>query len=150
MAITNQLNVRVPDGARDLMTRIARLVRDDSAFLPKLERFISDYEDASVGPLLSERVDSLERRLDRMERAGGIVTPSSTPHLTPTGKNLFGDREGPDPAWTTGTGRGRRLSLEGEKELERRLAAGENNFEIARAMGIKPNAVANRRNRPAP
>lgn len=150
VAITNQLNVRVPDTARDLLLRIARLIRDDSSFAGKLERFINDYEDTSVGPLLSERVDSLERRLDRIERAGGIATPTDTPQRTPTGENLFGELEGPNPAWTTGTGKGRRLSLEGERELERRINAGEDDSAIAKAMGLKLFAVKNRREKIAP
>ena len=149
MAISEQVNVRVPSTARDLILRIARLLRDDTAFGSRLERFINEYEDASVGPLLSERVDRIERRLDGIERKAGVVTPSSTPPVTP-GQNLFGEREGPDPAWTIGEGRGRRRSLEGERELERRIRAGEDNATIAKGMGLRPYAVQNRREGIAP
>lgn len=145
MTPSEQVNVRVPQSARDLILRIARSLRDDTAFAGKLERFLDQYGDGTIGPLLSERVDRIERRLDAMERRGIISTPTDTPRSAPDGTNLFGEREGPDPAWTIGEGRGRRLSLEGERELLRRIEAGEDDATIAKAMGLRTFAVQNRR-----
>jgi DNA-binding NarL/FixJ family response regulator len=53
----------------------------------------------------------------------------------------------PAPGWTTGKGQGRRLNQEGEKQLKRLIRAGWTDAAIARALGVRPNTVANRRKR---
>lgn len=143
---SEQVNVRVPSNGRDLILRLARLMREDSRFSAKLERFLDDIEDKTATPLLGERIEQIERRLLTIETKTGISTPPPTPRRTPH-ENLFGEADGPDPIWTTGEGRGRRLSHEGEKELERRIIAGEDNNTISKAMGLKVFAIQNRRDK---
>jgi hypothetical protein len=53
----------------------------------------------------------------------------------------------PDPGWTTGEGKRRRLTYEGELELERRLAENQSNHEIAKAIGVRRYTVIERRQR---
>lgn len=158
MGATEQVNVRVPSPARELILRIASRLRDDNLFAGRLERWLAEQSDPTAGPLLTERVERLERRVDALEAGRGSVrvatsTPQanpSAPQVAPTeppNLNLFGEEvvDTPDPVWTSGKGRGRRLTPEGEAEIERRIRAGQPDSEIAKAMGVQPFTVANRR-----
>ena len=146
--MTEQVNVRVPPEAKDVILRIARLLREDIAIVGKLELYLEEVTATGIGPALAERMERLERRVETLETGRGPTdTPPRTPSTTPRPfeTDLTGERVTPDPAWTVGEGRGRRLSPEGDRELRRRLDAHQTDTQISHAMGVATNTVANRR-----
>ena len=123
---TRQFNVRIPDEARDVLTRIATRLREDDQFAARLEAWLDTLDDDTADETLAERVARIEARLDGM----GSDTPTDTPQGTP---------------WTTGEGRGRRLTTAGEAEVERRIEAGDDDATVAEALGVSTNTIRVRR-----
>lgn len=72
MAETMQVNVRVPEAARDAMIRLAARLREDPAFVEQLEVFLDAV--APAGLTLLERVALLEDRVRDIELASGLVS----------------------------------------------------------------------------
>lgn len=161
-----QINVRVPLAGRELIKRVAKDIREVPGFRERLERWLSEGGGDERTDFLTARLERLEARfaeLARMVGAGsvpaGISTPAAArqqemfpapaaqtvPRSTkaPAAAGRAGEDQG--EVWAQGEGRGRRLTPAGKAELARRLAAGETNREIAEALGIRPNAVANAR-----
>jgi len=145
MSDTRQFNVRIPDEARDVLTRIATRLREDDKFAARLTAFMDTLDDPTADDSLAERVARIEARLDamggdqlstRVDDVQGI--PTDTPHRDAPSQ--------PDtPALTTGEGRGRRLTTAGEVEVERRIEAGETDDTIATALEVSKNTVRARR-----
>lgn len=83
-----QLNVRVPDEARDLMTTIAARLRHDEGFSDKLAAWLETLNDPTADDSLAERVARIEARLDAMGVAGDdaqLSAPTTpTPQAPPT------------------------------------------------------------------
>ena len=138
MPETRQFNVRIPDEARDVLTRIATRLREDDRFVARLEAFMDTLDDPTADDSLAERVARIEARLDAMGGENRVPTepnftsaPTDTPQDTPT--------------LTTGEGRGRRLTTAGEVEVERRIEAGETDDTIATALEVSKNTVRARR-----
>lgn len=159
MSDTRQFNVRIPDDARDVLTRIATRLREDDKFVARLTAFMDTLDDPTADDSLAERVARIEARLDAM---GGASSPNlgeqvhgqvGQAHDTPS-DNLsdrmntlhrqLGGTEGTPPL-TTGEGRGRRLTTAGEIEVERRIEAGDDDSTIAAALGVSANTVRARR-----
>ena len=154
MPETRQFNVRIPDEARDVLTRIATRLREDDKFAARLTAFMDTLDDPTADDSLAERVARIEARLDAMDapKSGGnpdaslATLPVSTPTDTPQRDVLSQLATADTPALTTGEGRGRRLTTAGEVEVERRIEAGEDNATIARALDVSTNTVQKRRN----
>ncbi|HWL69670.1 MAG TPA: helix-turn-helix domain-containing protein [Geminicoccus sp.] len=143
MAATEQVNVRVPSATRGLILHLAARLRDDQSFAGRLKRWLAEQADPSIGPLLSDRVEHLERHVKALLAARDAAgVPGSTPAAVDSPSNIIPPTV---PGWTTGTGRGRRLTSAGKAEIERRIQAGEPDAEIARSMGVQPYTVANHR-----
>jgi len=150
-----QVNVRVPAHGRDLLQRVAQRLRDDRTFAPKLERWLAELSDPTAGPTLSAQVEALERRVAALEGGRGAQwgdantpmidygNPQGTPGDTPP--NLFGNDMVEPEGFTTGTGRGRRLTLQGENELACLIREGQTDADIARALDVKTFTVKQRR-----
>lgn len=126
---TRQLNLRVPDEARDVLTRVAARLKENEDLIPRLEAWLTGLDEGSAAESVNERLEALERRLSALE--GG--TPASTPQDTPL---------------TSGEGVGRRLTTAGEQEVARRIEAGEDDSTIAEAVGVSTNTVKTRRPKP--
>lgn len=60
MAETVQVNVRVPEEAREVMIKMAARLRDDPLFFIALNRFLDDIGPVAEGLTLTERVAKLE------------------------------------------------------------------------------------------
>jgi len=60
---TAQVNMRVPDDARETVLEIGARLRADPAFADQLRRFL----DGVGNPSLADRVATLEARLDALE-----------------------------------------------------------------------------------
>lgn len=89
MTEPRQLNVRVPDEARDLMTTIAARLRHDEGFADRLAAWLETLDDPTADDTLAERVARLEAWREAMEGAhvseGKVSTPTTpTPPETPT------------------------------------------------------------------
>lgn len=168
MAPNQGVFIRVPDEAKEPLLELAKLLRDNPKVLPRLRGFVKEQSDPAAGSAtLTTRVERLEADMQVMKErvASGIphATPRPTaPHVAPLAdpaverqadiEDLLGTRTQPvpqpvaNPEWFNGKeGRARRLSPEGETELERRIATGFSDNEIARSMGCAVNTVANRR-----
>lgn|GEM_PF-3715773 len=125
--MTNQMNMRVPEHARDLMRRIARMLRDNPELAVDLSSFLDERDGGRmVAGTVAARLADIEARLEAME-TGKAARPAGMPRLV------------------TGTGKGRRLTEAGEEEVRRRLDAGQQDSVIAKALDIHPNTVAGRR-----
>lgn len=134
MSGTRQFNVRVPDEARDVLTRIATRIREDRTFIDRINGWLDTVEDGTADDSLAERVARIEAAL--AERGPvTVTTPSGTPPNTPDDT----------PPLTTGEGRGLRLTEAGEHDLALRIGAGQPDEDIAAAMGISTNTVRARR-----
>ena len=145
MPETRQFNVRIPDEARDVLTRIATRLREDDRFAARLEAFMDTLDDPTADDSLAERVARIEARLDAM---GGDLTAeirSDTPTDTPQRDAPSQVGTADTPALTTGEGRGRRLTTAGEVEVERHIEAGETDDTIATALEVSKNTVRARR-----
>ena len=82
--MTEQVNVRVPPEAKDVILRIARLLREDIAIVGKLELYLEEVTATGIGPALAERMERLERRVETLETGRGPTdTPPRTPSTTP-------------------------------------------------------------------
>lgn len=127
MSETKQVNIRVPDEARDVLARIGARLRTDPGFVAQLESYLDTLDDQTADATLADRVARIEAHLG--------ITPTDNPPGTPPEKST----------WTTGEGRGRRLTPAGEKDIELRIGAGQTDADIAAAMGISLNAVKARR-----
>lgn len=134
MPETRQFNVRIPDEARDVLTRIATRLREDDKFVDRLTAFMDTLDDPTADDSLAERVARIEARLDAMSGENRVPTEPNF-NSTPTDT----------PALTTGEGRGRRLTTAGEVEVERRIEAGETDDTIATALDVSKNTVRARR-----
>ncbi|WP_188913522.1 hypothetical protein [Aureimonas endophytica] len=143
-----QINLRVPDDAKDTLKGVADKIRRDSGFLARLKRFM-DEDDGERSAFLAERMDRLERRVADLETARGGTAPAPHASALPRQENMFdppeGDADSSGTAWATGEGRGRRLTPAGKAEMQRRIAAGERDNEIAAALGVRPNSVVQAR-----
>jgi hypothetical protein len=135
MVETKQVNVRVPPAAADLLLTIAERLRKEPNFAVRLKAWEREQGDPSDGSILSERVTRIESRLAALEQGRGSAQNMSPAPIKPA-RN-----------WTTGKGQGRRLSQDGEKELRCLIRARWTDADIARALGVRPNTVANRRKR---
>lgn len=152
----------------ELIGRIVARFRVDPGFADRLETLLAD---AAADPL-ADRLAEVERRLAALEaRIEEPTVPEVEPvpeveHVPPVAV-----AEEPEPApvteaspspvgeppaasaveepLVTGEGRQRRLTPAGEREVERRLAEGQGDAEIASALGVARNSVANRRRRRA-
>ena len=142
MAEAEQVNVRIPKGAKPAIMRLARLLRQDENFVHRLGRFLDEDQDTDLGALLSQRIDRLERRLAALEVGAPAPTDAgrSPPEIAP--------KPPAEPVWTTGEGRGRRLTEEGERELQRLVSEGLGDSAIAGRLGVKPFTVSARRKKP--
>lgn len=116
---TRQLNLRVPDEARDVLTKLATRLREKPELATRLETWLDGLEDPTRHTL-AERVAVIEARL------GISDTPDSTPQDTPL---------------TMGEGKGQRLTTAGRMEVERRVEAGEDDGTISEAVGVSVNTV---------
>lgn len=132
MSATRQFNVRVPDEARDVLTRIATRIREDRTFIDRINGWLDTVEDGTADDSLAERVARIEAALAEGE-VKTVITPDDTPPDT--------------PPLTTGEGRGLRLTEAGEHDLALRIGAGQPDDDIAAAMGISTNTVRARRKR---
>lgn len=144
MSDTRQFNVRIPDEARDVLTRIATRLREDDRFVDRLTAFMDTLDDPTADDSLAERVARIEARLDAMGGSLETVT-SDTPPDTPQRDAPWQPDTADTPALTTGEGRGRRLTTAGEVEVERRIEAGETDDTIATALEVSKNTVRARR-----
>ena len=126
---TRQLNLRVPDAARDILSRVAVRLKENEALIPRLEAWLAGLDEDAPALSVTERLEALERRLEALE--GG--NPTGNPQRTP---------------WTIGEGAGRRLTTEGEGEVKRRIEAGESDAAIAEAVGVSSNTIKARRPKP--
>jgi len=122
MSETKQVNIRVPDEARDVLARIGARLRTDPGFVAQLEGYLDTLDDQTADATLADRVARIEQHLG--------ITPQGTPPGTPL---------------ATGEGRGRRLTPAGEAEVARRIEAGEDDATIAGALDVTTNAIKSRR-----
>lgn len=122
MSDTKQVNIRVPDEARDVLARIGARLRAEPGFAAQLESYLDTLDDQTADATLADRVARIEEHLG--------ITPHDNPQDTPL---------------AIGEGRGRRLTPAGEKDIELRIGAGQPDADIASAMGISLNAVKARR-----
>lgn len=67
MTEPRQLNVRVPDEARDLMTTIAARLRHDEGFADRLAAWLETLDDPTADDTLAERVARLEAWREAIE-----------------------------------------------------------------------------------
>lgn len=74
MANTVQINVRLPEEAREVMLRLASRLRDDPSALDALERFVDGLGPIGGGLTLSERVARLEAIVAKMGADDGRKT----------------------------------------------------------------------------
>lgn len=136
-----QTNVRVPTQAKPTLSRLARMLRDDPGFLRRLIRFLDEESNPDTASFLSLRVERLERQVSEITTAlheGRPIDPPRQETEPSPGRTTV-------PRWTTGEGRGRRLTPEGETELRRLSEEGWTNGRIAARLGIKPYAVSRKR-----
>lgn len=157
MAETKKLNVRIPDQARDVLTRVVNRLREDDQFVTRLEAWLDSLDDSTADDSLAERVARIEARLDAIEgenwgqtEPGFTSTPTDTPPRDAppdTPKSDVADHNAPQttPPRTTGEGKGRRLTTAGELEVERRVQAGEDDATIAQALDVSIDTVRDRR-----
>lgn len=145
----------------ELIARVVARVRTDPGFADRLDALLAD---AAADPL-ADRLAEVERRLAALEgpkrfgtfaeqaRAHDPVEPE-VEHVPPVPVAEEPEAEEPveeehvvgEPL-VVGEGRQRRLTPAGEAEVERRLAAGQGDAEIATAVGVARNAILNRRRR---
>lgn len=86
MTSIRQFELRVPDEARDALTRIATRLREDDQFVTCLEAWLDTLDDPTADDSLAERVARIEARLDAIERENWVQTEpgfTSTPSDTP-------------------------------------------------------------------
>jgi len=133
---TRQTNIRIPRGSQPTMARLAKLMRDDPKFYLKVDRFLDEILDADQSAYMLERIERLEAAYSELTGKPIAKIMVSAAQEAPAG-----------PVWTTGEGRGRRLTPEGEAELQRLVDAGRADNEIAEALGVRPFTVEHRRKR---
>ena len=150
MADTRQFNVRVPEDAREVLSRLVARLKEDAGFKARIEAWLDSIEDGTAGDTLAERVARIEARLDALGAAPDrALPPEGTPPGNPSksgqippGSPLKSEDTPQDtPALTIGEGRGRRLTVAGEIEVERRVAAGEDVTTISEALGVSKGTV---------
>ena len=61
---TPQVNIRVPEDAREVLLRVGARLRTDPAFTTQLRRFMDVLDDPTVTPTVADRVGLLEDRVD--------------------------------------------------------------------------------------
>lgn len=168
MAPNEGVFIRVPSEAKEPLLDLAKLLRDNPKVLPRLRGFLKEQSDPAAGsPTLTARVELLEQDVKLLKERVVADIPLPTPQpvvqtsAAPVAgileeqtdiEDLLGTRQHPqphpsmNPEWFNGReGRARRLSPEGERELERRIATGFNDKDIALTMGCAVNTVSNRR-----
>ena len=150
MADIAQLNVRVPLDAFDVVRDLSKLLRADPAFRHRLQRLFDERSDPDVSALIGQRLERLERQVADLMAAQSQMKPTgpSGAGIRAQTPSMFEAREHePEPRskWHIGEGRGRRLTPEGEAELDRLLDEGRRASEIADILGVRPNTVHNRR-----
>ncbi|MDY8111132.1 hypothetical protein U0C82_18585 [Fulvimarina sp. 2208YS6-2-32] len=118
------------------MARLAKLMRDDAKFYLKVDRFLDEISDTEQAAYMLERIERLENAI--VEITGNPISKPVAPDAAPAQVG---------PVWTTGEGRGRRLTSEGEAELQKLVDAGRTDIEIAEALGVRPFTVEHRRKR---
>ena len=164
MTEVRRLNVRVSDHARDVLVRTAARLRKDDAFAARLSALLDATEDETAGDGLAERVARLEARLDVLESdiresdrpglpgtrtdARSRVARDDVLQFLPGGESPANaekrvapadtppPKTADQPQFTTGEGKGRRLTTAGEIEAERRILAGESDATIADFLGV--------------
>ena len=62
-----QVNIRVPDEAREALLTVGAKLRADPAFLEHLQAFLAEIDDPSATPTLAKRVADLEARMAKLE-----------------------------------------------------------------------------------
>lgn len=154
MVEIEQTNVRVPTNAKASLVRIAKRLRDEPAFLHRLNRFLDEEVNPVTGAFLSDRIERLERQVSELVgvwdalRGAGATPAPLPPSAKPNAKTVNDANE--HSAWTIGEGRGRRLTIEGEAELLRLLDTGWTDAQIATHLGVKPFSVTAKRKRREP
>jgi Predicted membrane protein len=125
---------------------VRRLLEDQTARLAEVERRLAALEarieeqtapEVERAPLVAVAEEPEVARVEPMTEAS---PPPSPEPATPAAV---------EEPLVVGEGRQRRLTRAGEQEVERRLAEGQGDAEIAAALGVARNSVANRRRRRA-
>ena len=67
MTAQAQVNIRVPEAARDVLLKVGAKLRQDPAAVEALEAFLASLDDPTATPALADRVAALEARLAKLE-----------------------------------------------------------------------------------
>ncbi len=65
---TPQVNIRVPEDAREVLLIVGARLRSDPAFTTQLRRFMAVLDDPTVTPSVADRVGLLEERVDDLTK----------------------------------------------------------------------------------
>ena len=65
-----QVNIRVPDDAREALLQVGARLRADPGFLEHLQAFLAQCDDPTASPTLAKRVADLEARMAALEGKG--------------------------------------------------------------------------------
>jgi hypothetical protein len=143
MADLEQANVRVPAEAKEAIARLARYLREDKGFLPRLKRFLDEEQDPAVGGLLSQRIDRLEEKLAAVAEL--VNLPQEEGRLPSFLLNDELERTEERGDWTTGEGKGRRLTETGLQEMQALMDKGWDDAKIAKRLGVSTFAITSKR-----
>jgi DNA-binding NarL/FixJ family response regulator len=132
-----QVNLRVPEKHKDLLQDVTKRLRGDDAFADRLRELL-EAGAAETDPDVQRQLQALFARVQALEERLGA---GSAPTAGEGDRTVAAEAS----AWTTGEGRSRRLTAAGRAEVDRRIAAGESDKDIAEAVGVRRNAVHNRR-----
>ncbi|ALN75847.1 hypothetical protein [Aureimonas sp. AU20] len=158
-----QVNVRIPSEDKELILRIARKLREEDDFAGRLKRWMKTEAEDPQSAFMLDRLDRLEARVAELDArlaqvGGGAESAASPPSVAaaetdPRQPDMFGGHKPkgstplapPSSQWTTGDGKGRRMTPEGLAEMHRLLNEGRTDTEVAEMLGVRPFTVANQR-----
>lgn len=137
MAEHGQTNIRIPERAKPLIHRLARLLREDPSFLHSLTRFVEE-AGSQRASFIADRLERLEARVAELEAHAPAIAsqPARERQKAPAAV-----------VWTEGEGKGRRLTPEGSAEMRRLIEEGQTDRQISDAIGVRPFTVARQRAR---
>ncbi|MGQ3671181.1 hypothetical protein ACT6QG_02150 [Xanthobacter sp. TB0136] len=153
-----QANARVPEDSRPVLLKAAALMRADPSFTVKLETFLSggagDGPEPSWQADMAARIEALEAVVLKNTAPASNTGKSGNKPATTVHQNcpdtlpMFADSPATD--WqaraaaitlSTGEGKGRKLTAEGEALFREMMDAGESAPLIARTLGMAPQSV---------
>lgn len=150
-----QINLRVPEEARSVLSRLTARLREDPAFLAALENLVGDPDPAGAGLPLADRVTAAEAalqdlaaRLAALEQVGATGALPATvqePAAPDSPVARFIDMKRADPPWTVEGGKGRSLTPIGEQRFGEMVSAGLTMANISDLTGLSLATVGRRK-----